>query len=988
MAETLLPKIGLTQQQWQTYMDATYAKEASPTQQWQSVGGAGGAYIGGFQLGAGFLQSAGYIRDRSAVGNPYAWQNANNWLKPNGEPIHAGIYNYQDFLNNVDAQRDALLRGTEKNAIVLQAAGKLPTDPAARAGTLAAAHLIGPQGYIDKGLDGVDGWKTSARSRYEYIGKAVGGGTVVPPPPPGTVVAGSGSASSTSGATGDSATGYGTNTNNPLFAGSTSISYNDLTTNYTTVDVGSSATAVAESIPLPIPNPLADFSSFNTLFTFSSLNATAINFPEMSYRRGDLGLIIFSSGGRYSEERIPTAYETPDNPAGKFDYFIDNVEILSLLAPTEETKGTKAVTVSFEVTEPYSMGQFLQSCQIASVKNAHPDYTRAPFLLTMEFKGYLPDNTPVSVQNTTRYFPIKLTSVTMSISAGGCKYKILAQTWTDQAFNDDYNILKTDTVISGASVVEILQKGENSLQSVINDRLQKIAKQDANKSYVPDEVAIVFPKEVATLGASQSTNGTQARSATSTSSTSGNSSITSRLSLTRDSKTKLMVQSEGEVSDLGKSSLGFTAARGGKREKLPDTPIEIKSIPNKKFPRNLYQPNHKKPEFSFRKETTIVNAITEILLMSEYITKAAAESPKDPMGFYDWFRIESQVYMLPPNENNEDVGIQPLLLVYRVVPYKVHESRFQSPNVTPKGYKELANETVKEYNYIYTGKNTDVLEFDLTLLQNFGTFNLADGLGTYSGPGVLSKQGKTGAAPEEVAPLIPKVQTPTGGRSGGDVATGIARQKAFPSAWKNNDGAGDADNYMTLAAKVFHFRILNSQVEKVSANMTILGDPYFLSDSGIGNFSNTKSTSKINLTDTGTMDYEVGEVDIMVNFFTPVDLNSNTGALTFPGDIDNQLEIPFSGLYTVTQVTSKFQRGKFTQTLLMMRRPNQSMIDSIESIATTGNFAAATLPDPAPRKTSGAVATPAQEEEIDAEFGPPMEAVSYLKSDVTDIDSE
>jgi hypothetical protein len=71
------------------------------------------------------------------------------------------------------------------------------------------------------------------------------------------------------------------------------------------------------------------------------------------------------------------------------------------------------------------------------------------------------------------------------------------------------------------------------------------------------------------------------------------------------------------------------------------------------------------------------------------------------------------------------------------------------------------------------------------------------------------------------------------------------------------------------------------------------------------------------------MDYQSSEVDILFNFRTPVDLNPN-GTLTFAGDIKTELEVPFSGLYQVIMVKSHFIRGKFTQSLQLMRRPNQN----------------------------------------------------------------
>jgi hypothetical protein len=295
-------------------------------------------------------------------------------------------------------------------------------------------------------------------------------------------------------------------------------------------------------------------------------------------------------------------------------------------------------------------------------------------------------------------------------------------------------------------------------------------------------------------------------------------------------------------------------------------------------------------------------------------------TPKD--GFYDWFRIETHAYIMPANKQNENVGVNPKLLVFRVIPYKIHQSLFATPNITGKGYQQLVNEAVKEYNYIYTGKNVDILDFKLTLNNNFGVPLLAQGLGAAAGEALMSRLGQSGAAPSDsIHPYVPSIKG--NAKSGGDVATGTAMGLAKVDRWKSSDGSGDADTYKTLVAKHFQARILNLGTEKVQSDMTILGDPYYLADSGIGNYTNTNSSSRINVTATGAMDYQSSEVDILINFLTPVDLNVD-GSLTFPKDIKTELEIPFSGLYKIISVKSKFEKGKFTQMLNLARRANQN----------------------------------------------------------------
>lgn len=73
------------------------------------------------------------------------------------------------------------------------------------------------------------------------------------------------------------------------------------------------------------------------------------------------------------------------------------------------------------------------------------------------------------------------------------------------------------------------------------------------------------------------------------------------------------------------------------------------------------------------------------------------------------------------------------------------------------------------------------------------------------------------------------------------------------------------------------------------------------------------------------MNYQSGEVDILVNFKTPVDYNPDTGFMDFGTTVNVD---GFSGLYQVLGVKNSFVKGKFTQVLDLVRRANQAPSDA------------------------------------------------------------
>jgi len=117
--------------------------------------------------------------------------------------------------------------------------------------------------------------------------------------------------------------------------------------------------------------------------------------------------------------------------------------------------------------------------------------------------------------------------------------------------------------------------------------------------------------------------------------------------------------------------------------------------------------------------------------------------------------------------------------------------------------------------------------------------------------------------------------------------------------------------------------------------MKIIGDPYWIAQSGMGNYTSTP-TQYSNLNSDGSVSYQGSEVDILVNFRTPVDLNQNTGLFDFGKSTKSAPVLTWSGLYQVTKVVSHFDNGQFTQTLTGPRRNGQE-ISGAGSTAATAN---------------------------------------------------
>ena len=102
----------------------------------------------------------------------------------------------------------------------------------------------------------------------------------------------------------------------------------------------------------------------------------------------------------------------------------------------------------------------------------------------------------------------------------------------------------------------------------------------------------------------------------------------------------------------------------------------------------------------------------------------------------------------------------------------------------------------------------------------------------------------------------------------------------------------------------------------VMVNMKILGDPFYLGDSGFGNYV-AQGTSNEDINKDGAINYDRTQVFIKVNFKNPTDINGNLFEFPQGSAID-----VISGLYKVNTLQSEFVKGLFTQTLELSRMPN------------------------------------------------------------------
>jgi hypothetical protein len=641
-----------------------------------------------------------------------------------------------------------------------------------------------------------------------------------------------------------------------------------------------------------IPNPLNKFSSYSCIWTLDVATKEEINSGNFSKKQGK----IARSGGianTYGE--IITLEE--QNRGIKGEYFIDNVSIQAVVSPNPHSGVTKSTLIGFEITEPYSIGLFLETLQLAALVEANEtNYLSAYFVLTCEFIGYDSDGNISTLTDEKRVIVMKLTNITFSVNAGGSVYRVEGVAVNEIPLSDPIQRIKTQISLRGDTIGNILsnfgniaprdprsrgdtgQSTHRSLVAVLNEHEESIRLRASAET--ANQYEILFVEHPATPD------------------------IPSNI----DTKRLITSFEDLTIQDVELDQRHY------------DTETNIYSRGNLTI-------NFNDGIFQFKKDTKIEKIIEEIILSSEWSDDLINQKP-DSNGYINWFRIFTKVTVLEGKNAENDTALK---YTYMVYPYKVHAStvshRFKNIN-----YNSLLTNAVKGYSYIYTGENSDIIDFDIEIkyawLQKLSDL-VDENASSRNDPGSLlvnppettTHKGAGGfeARAGEAVPIV------VGGVRPEAVAAGMPEARASvyrDPTFETVHGGSPINTQRVMIARMYNNAILNSNADLLLVKLTIWGDPYFLSN------TYASPPDRYFITQNKYIDDWRSEVDVLLKFGTVVDYQNN---LLLPTNARQ-----FTGVYKVVGLTSRFENNVFKQELDLVRRPVQDMV-TIANVENTIN---------------------------------------------------
>ena len=666
-----------------------------------------------------------------------------------------------------------------------------------------------------------------------------------------------------------------------------------------------------------VDNPLLEYDSYTyclSLHLMGIQNYNNLISRDSSFQKKYVPQnVLISSAGRYGEtfRRDPSFEE---------DFYFENLKVKTIVNTTSRNRNSNLIECSFTIIEP--LGFTLINRMLEAANRVNPgtgSYIHMPYMLQIDFFGSVDGGLPGPLKEHSKFIPIRITNIKSRLTSKGTEYQIDAVPFNHQAFNQINVSLPVSTTVTATTVSQIFGgpaevSAEDGKFYVNLFRKSDIERQIANLSTESRQFAASGDPFDASIAAD-----TRARISDLTSQLNNEYSsfgITGFCAAINSYFSSLKVQKQ--ISIVNTVRVVFDEKIGNR--KLYTGPVNAAGAPasgtSTAAQRSQIQAASGAAKGGLRFDgatvnipagTTIDRMIDWAVRNSEYISdqlkdpsitkeqRDSIQSGGNPntITWLKWFRIIPSILIrdYDPTQNRYSMDI-----IFYVKPYNLSAKHPFYPKGRVPGF-------VKKYDYIFTGKNKDVIDLQI----DFNTLYLVE----MTTNRTKSTQSQTGTPIRPDANAYPNPNTEERpqenvapisiGLVGDNVATTM-RAGGLPQA---SADAGDLQRSLMLGAKG----------DMISLNLKIVGDPQFIKqdDLFMGQGLGTPSGQFLNNSSGSSLYMDGGELYVFVNFQSPVDYDETKGIADVTASRYRYSE--FSGVYKIITVENSFSNGKFEQSL-------------------------------------------------------------------------
>jgi len=557
------------------------------------------------------------------------------------------------------------------------------------------------------------------------------------------------------------------------------------------------------------------------------------------------------------------------------DLSIDNLELETVVANDNRTRGTDVYKMKFDIIEPYTVNFLARLQKLATSLNSEAGFNWALtfFVMKIEFLGYDDLGKPQNIPNTTKYIPFTFTKMKFKVSASGGKYSC-----------DAIPVHSVGTTPLDNTIPFSVEVQGGTIQDLFNATSAQYGTKQAGQNPADRASGIA------------NTNGQVADNTTVT------KGLADALNKSEIAKTnpKNAGQTKANVYEFqfDPSILNATIANPKKFNQQGTSmtaPDNTQSLQAGKA--GSLVADFTKGSFKAQSGTKITDFINSIISVSSYMTNQHTPSGHDNQSLNLW-KINPVIKF---GDIDKATNFYQRTVKYIITPYVVRGS-----DAVGFGQQIVGNdEIVKQYLYIYSGQNKDIL--DVNIEYNMAFFEVKNG------SAVTKKQ--SGDAPGDQSD--PNVT----GFGQADSYDGTGDNRFWKPKYhyveailnRNNTSAPTLDD-TTIAVQNLMEKLYDNGGDMFKLDITIVGDPDWISQDVplygplIG--TNVFAGDSVNYLKPAYFNFY---------FATPNTDYDDTSGLFNSAQTYSQ----FSGIFQVSMVTSSFSGGKFTQKLKNYRVRNQ-----------------------------------------------------------------
>jgi hypothetical protein len=548
-------------------------------------------------------------------------------------------------------------------------------------------------------------------------------------------------------------------------------------------------------------------------------------------------------------------------PGFNLDYYIDNLSLKTFTGPKQTGSETNTTSVRFQIIEPYGFS-FITKLKLASdeIQNysktlGNSEYliqnpSKQFFVLGIKFLGYDENGNIITgnkvydgnqldstAQDSSaifdRYYDIFLTGIKFKIDGNATTYNIEANSIPPRAaFGVKRGMIKTNTTITAATVstaISTLTSRLNLLEADLKENGACVHPNTYEAIYVGDGVSDIETARV----------------------------------------------------DIPEDYLPFNW-EGSKAQNTTQSTIAVEASAD---------PNNAERQITFKNDTPIIQAISQIISQSSYLrdalkkvyyndlqAKSGTYSGDEPGNSKSiaWFNISAKVENPKWDPIRKDFAYD---IKYYIQRYEtpIIQSIYSNNGINYYGPH-------KTYEYWYSGQNSEIISYEQTLNNSYFNVVLSD------------------------LPIDRTESTENNSLVGNEAMQNGERVTNTNSI--GPQGTAAQNNYLTSLFDPGSF---------ATAKITILGDPDFLAQDSPGSID--ELYSRFYGDDGFTINPAGGQVFIEISFKEAIDLDYEKGYLDindrilfwkYPDAIAKQIK---GVIYLVTMVDSTFAGGVFKQVL-------------------------------------------------------------------------